>query len=149
MSKSARSWTNMLVMNQKYLYRQKWTIMFTDRYLPVWNALVWIRVVSGSWYHPYSYPGFVPACPGNLHWNHMRSDFEKIRPGKFYKYDPRQNDAAGVGSDAWSWRDSNPHETPTWDPVWNLCEKSCAKIKSWRSYSNFTTQIPPLSDPPL
>ena len=27
----------------------------------------------------------------------MRSDFEKIRPGKFYKYDPRQNDAAMAG----------------------------------------------------
>jgi hypothetical protein len=26
----------------------------------------------------------------------MRRDFKKIRPGKFYKYDPRQNDAAGV-----------------------------------------------------
>ena len=25
----------------------------------------------------------------------MRSDFKKNRPGKFYKYDPRQNDAAG------------------------------------------------------
>ena len=24
----------------------------------------------------------------------MRSDFKKIRSGKFYKYDPRQNDAA-------------------------------------------------------
>ena len=27
----------------------------------------------------------------------MRSDFKKIRPGKFYKYDPRQNDAARRG----------------------------------------------------
>ena len=57
----------MLVMNQKYLYRQKQTTMFTDRYLPVWNALVYVRLVAGSWYQPYVYPGFVPACPGNLH----------------------------------------------------------------------------------
>ena len=27
----------------------------------------------------------------------MRSDFKKIRSGKFYKYDPRQNDAAAHG----------------------------------------------------
>ena len=32
---------------------------------------------------------------------------------------------------------------------YNLREKSCAEIKSWRSYSNPRDQITPLSVPPL
>jgi hypothetical protein len=59
---------------------------------------------AGCRYLPYvystEYPGFVPACPGNLHWNHMRSDFKKIRPGKFYPSTKRRHH---------------------WDTHWDVC----------------------------